>query len=372
MNLKQTVESINAQFSEQFAALSDLAALCPAQAPAIQAVIQSYHMEMTPTLYQYFTLKAQGTSDIAVTKTFYKKITSENYTASILECVRECVAASSGTTQPAVQALAKQIQSKAVVVSWKKRQLTSCCGQVMMADSLRAELVCAVCGKTREASADPAATGLDPSRAKTAPGDASKPFHALMDRLEGRERFELAPKDKALLLDKISKLRLEGAPIGVGLMRSILKSARLNNLYDHTSAILRELTGAGPPTLDKHTREQVGLLFARISECFNSLKTTTNSRTYNSFFVYKSLEKLGGGSSMAPFTLSADAPPQVHSQLSVSAAQAADCRALLAFIPLQSTETMVKHDQMYKAICEYEAGHFGREAILGPFRPTAR
>jgi hypothetical protein len=110
-------------------------------------------------------------------------------------------------------------------------------------------------------------------------------------------------------------------------MRKILKdpSVKLTCLYDNTPLLVKTFGGEPPPTLSYSERRIVSIKFNKLMELYNEIVPCGNN-PYYPYFIYKILERLF---------------PQGHEK-----------RCILDYIHLQSRDTVIKNDNIYKEICK--------------------
>lgn len=123
--------------------------------------------------------------------------------------------------------------------------------------------------------------------------------------------------------------------LGVGDVRALLKAVGRTDLNQHTSLLIKKLTGRGPPIIPERRRLQGYTMFSQVLAVLPQLPQSGINRSYYPYYTTKIYDLM----------LDANDP----------------CRSIFAFIHLQSMDTLKKSDEHWKFIC----------ATLGwTFRPT--
>lgn len=138
-----------------------------------------------------------------------------------------------------------------------------------------------------------------------------------------RLRAAACAKNKFLALLTVADVRL------------LLKAIDRTDLNQHTSLLLKKLTGCGPPAVPERRRVQGYTMFSQVLSVLARLPQSCTNRSYYPYYTAKIYDL------MLP--------------------RGDPCRRIFAFIHLQSIETLRKNDEQWKTICA---------ALQWAYRPT--
>jgi hypothetical protein len=111
-------------------------------------------------------------------------------------------------------------------------------------------------------------------------------------------------------------------------IRSMLKEIKRTDLNKNVPLILKKLTGIGPPTISEQLSNKVEALFTRAIEIGErKMGPDRTNRNYYPYYIYKIIEAI---------------VPESNYEI----------RRILYYIYLQSDDTIIKGDEVFKAITE--------------------
>lgn len=283
-----------------------------------------------------------------IVKTYYRVITAENFIARINESVVRVrgVADKIADLLPAVYSpmaakLKKQLDQIANIdihMQMKRTNYETCskCSSKMEVVPELSRLKCGKCGKIKTLYGtvfeDHQFYNQEGQKTKHGTYDPHRHFRFWMDRIQAKEHHEFPEEDLKKIERRISKYYPPPNEINCVVMRSILKDERLSSYNDHVPLLVKIFTGKSPPQLSHNELRTFSVKFNKIIEIYEQVVKPTikqdrdgNCRYYP-YFIYKIAED--------EFK---DNPEKLK---------------ILDYIHLQSDDTIIKHDLIYKQICE--------------------
>lgn len=225
-------------------------------------------------------------------------------------------------------------------ISYSQKNNEYCeCGNKFRIESKTSEMICISCGSTKKLYGivfeDEHFFYQEGTRTKHGKYDPTKHCKFWLDRIQAKENTEIPPE----VIDSIKKcikrddfyLEQLNCPI----IRQYLKTLRLTNYNDHVPLILKIITGKEPAQLKENELKIVYIYFSRVIQIYNRTKPNNKPNCpYHPFFIYKILEQI------------LKTPEQVKRK-----------KNILSCIHLQSRETLIENDILWKTIC-YEIKEF--------------
>ena len=206
------------------------------------------------------------------------------------------------------------------------------CGAKFQIEAKNSEYLCTSCGNTEKLY------GVvfeyeqffyqEGQRTKHGNYDSTKHCKLWLDRIQAKETKEI-PKSvidtiiKCIVRDNIWLESLDCPTI-----RGYLKETKLTMYNNNVPLIRRLITNISPDELTDHEMKLIYMYFSRITTIYNKIKEDKNPNCpYHPFFIYKIIEQI------IPNKKRRD--------------------SILSCIHLQSRGTLIKHDNIWKVICEH-------------------
>lgn len=209
------------------------------------------------------------------------------------------------------------------------------CGSKMQVQPETSELLCVdpTCGRIKTIIGavfrDDQFYTQEGQKTKHGGYDELRHFNFWMERLQARETksFSSETIDKikyVMARDKISPSDLDNCEI----MRSILHDPYVlaTNLNEHISLLIVNLDGRGPPQFDFNDTEQFRNRFMRAIKLYNVVNPNGQNKPYYPYFIYKIAEFQFAGRN--------------------------EQMRILNYIHLQSKDTVIKNDLLWKKMCD--------------------
>jgi hypothetical protein len=284
-----------------------------------------------------------------IIKQYYRVITAENYIARINEHIlrlRSAVnkIAMDSTLDPDIglmldkaNRLLTTVNSIDIQIQTKRSNYEKCsaCGVKMDVVPSLSELKCSGCGRTKPLYGtvfeDHQFYNQEGQKTKHGTYDPNRHFRFWMDRIQAKEHMTFPQSDLNRIETIINKYYPPPMEVNCAIMRNILKEAKLARYNDHIPLLVKIFTGKSPPQLTHNETRTFFIKFNKIMEIYEQvvkpkINNIDGNRPYYPYFIYKIAED--------EFK---DNPEKLK---------------ILEYIHLQSEETIIKHDLIYKQICE--------------------
>jgi hypothetical protein len=202
-----------------------------------------------------------------------------------------------------------------------------CCGELMMILYDTNSLVCKSCNKIKKVDVVAQSNSQDDAKGKHGAYDSIRHYNFWMNHIQGKENqvFDDVFIEKLTL--KLKTIQPNRKLIKYDQLRKILKNPSIKGTVynDHVSLLLKIVTGNQCPSLNYDENVITNFTFLRIMSLYADLKLPNKNKPYYPYFIYKILE-----------TQLWDSPKLL----------------ILTFIHLQSYNTTVNHDRIFKRICD--------------------
>lgn len=208
------------------------------------------------------------------------------------------------------------------------------CSAKMDIDSLTSALVCKECGSTKDLYGtvfeDEQFYFQEGQRAKHGTYDPAKHCRFWVERIQARETTEIPEKvindlKKAITYDKIKNKKY----ISCTQIRKYLSQTRYSKYNEHVPLIRKLITGIAPDQLTDYEMQLVHIYFDKVIHIFDEIKPVSKTNCpYHPYFIYKIIEQL--------ITKPHDRIRKLK---------------ILSCIHLQSRETLIENDRIWKLIC---------------------
>lgn len=208
------------------------------------------------------------------------------------------------------------------------------CGTNYTIESKNSEYVCHTCGNTAKLDGvvfeDEQFFYQEGLRTKHGKYDPTKHCKFWVDRIQAKETTDIPQRVIHAIKQRVINDRIWLEDLTCPMIRGYLKILKLTQYNDHVSLILKLITGVEPEQLTDSERKLVYIYFARVIQIYNRIKPSDKPNCpYHPFFIYKIIEQILKGSKHR------------HRR-----------RNILSCIHLQSRETLIENDNIWKLICE--------------------
>lgn len=311
-----------------------------------------YEMGSINILSEYFLLVSQYNSDSSnktqfaqeKTKHFHKYqsfIRKENFIPKLnqsLNKIKKLVDKSNDTdelTQKKIYKILKSYNNSTVSNVIRTIVYEICgCGEKMSIDPATSSLICKHCGVVKELHGtvfeDEQFYFQEGHRTKHGTYDPSKHCRFWVERIQARETTEIPESvlnsiKKIIIRDKIyNKNHITCIQI-----RKYLRQTHNSKYNEHIPLIRKLITGISPSQLTDHEIQLVHIYFDKVIRLFDELKPPEKTNCpYHPFFIYKIIEQI--------------IKNPIH--------RVRKCK-ILSCIHLQSRETLIENDRIWKPIC---------------------
>jgi hypothetical protein len=223
------------------------------------------------------------------------------------------------------------IQSDVIAIE-NNADYGECCGAQMIILSETSELKCQNCFRVKIIEGvvfkNDQFFPQDGHKTKHGTYDSMRHYKFWMDHIQGKEAQTFDDDFIERLGKQLDLVQKNRRLITYSQMRAALKSPAMcaTRHNDHISLLLKLCGGRPSPVLSHEENAIASFMFSRVMYLYNQLKLPNKkNKPYYPYFIYKILEQILRKS------------PKLR---------------ILNYIHLQSRDTMIKHDGIYKRICE--------------------
>lgn len=206
-----------------------------------------------------------------------------------------------------------------------------CCGSTMVYMPQTSELLCEKCGfsETKFGDVDDDTDTPQP-KPKRGSYEPTKHCRRWIQRIQAREVVDI-PQEVIQKIKKFSQAdRLTGERLTCSTLRDYLHILKCTQYNDHVPLMRKIITGISPPQLTECELQLTYNYFDRVVRIFEEIKPVNKSNCpYHPMFIFKILEQILSG------------PNNVQRR-----------HKILSCIHLQSRETLISHDRLWKVICQ--------------------
>jgi hypothetical protein len=305
--------------------------------------------------------------EAAITEKYYQIVVSDNYIQKIDDyaikaqsIVDELIRIYKKSSQNVISIIDKKrfididrmiqrTKSIQIVIDFHKNNYEVCgkCYKKMSFMSNDYLLRCNNCGKIKNAqelSIEEHQNIQDSQKGKPGSYDAMRHFYFWLERIQAKENVTIDEESNKKIDNVINRDRIKQYELNCERMRKILKEQKLTKYNDNIPTLIKIKTGKTPPQLSYAETRIFSIKFSKIIEIYDLIKSDNerNSRYYP-YFILKIAED--------EFK---DCPEKIK---------------IREYIHLQSEETLIKHDQLYKEICA-KAVELGEQGFI--YKPTER
>lgn len=208
------------------------------------------------------------------------------------------------------------------------------CQNTMIIDSNISALVCESCGMIREMLGtvfeDEQFYYQEGQRGKHGTYDPSKHCKFWVERIQARENTEIPGEIIETIKKYIKRDKIKNKNhITCAMIRNFLRQSNNSRYNEHVPLIRKLITGFLPPQLTEHELQLINLFFDKVIFIFENIKPENKTNCpYHPYFIYKIIE-------------------QIIKDNNARKTQILSC------IHLQSRETLICNDILWKDICKY-------------------
>jgi hypothetical protein len=202
----------------------------------------------------------------------------------------------------------------------------------MSIDANTSTLICKKCGLTNELYGtvfeDEQFYYQEGHRTKHGTYDPSKHCRIWVERIQARETTDIPDTviqkiKNCIIRDKIKNKN----QITCNQIRNYLRSVHNSKYNEHVPLIRKLITGISPPQLTDYEMQLIHIYFDKVIHIFDEIKPPEKTNCpYHPYFIYKIIEQIIDNTIRR--------------------------LKILACIHLQSRETLVHNDRLWKPICE--------------------
>ena len=229
----------------------------------------------------------------------------------------------------------KKYNSKTIELEYKDTSYAICkCSIKMDIDTNSSSLICKSCGYIKElygTSFTDDSCLADNSKQKYGNYDPSKHCRFWVDRIQAKENTEIDPAVINSIKSCIKRDKnLNKNNISCANIRKYLFETKYSKYNDHIPLIRRIITGVTPPQLTDINLHLIHIYFDKVIHIFENTKHNTKTNCpYHPYFIYKIIEQIMNKES-----------------------QRKEKNDILSCIHLQSRETLIQNDIIWKYICD--------------------
>lgn len=212
---------------------------------------------------------------------------------------------------------------------------TCVCLNKMDIDSISSTLICKSCGLTKKLYGtvfeDEQFYYQEGQRTKHGTYDPSKHCRFWVERIQARETTEIPEKVIKSIKDCIIRDKIKNINhINCNQIRKYLRQTHNSKYNEHVPLIRKLITGIIPPQLTDYEMQLIHIYFDKVIHIFDEIKPPEKTNCpYHPYFIYKIIEQI----------ITKDSDRLRKAQI-------------LSCIHLQSRDTLINNDHIFKPICE--------------------
>jgi hypothetical protein len=310
-----------------------------------------YELGSSNILSNYFNIKSKTDEDLTeinIKKNIKKKsfnlyhnfITNENFISKINRLMIDIIKyINSNTIDSKVLKIIDHIiylfNNYTVQNTIKEVEYDICeCKNSMIIDSHLSVMVCEKCGMINEMLGtvfeDDQFYYQEGQRCKHGTYDPSKHCKFWVERIQARENTEIPPTIIEIIKTYIKRDKIQNKKhITCAVIRKFLRQSHNSKYNEHVPLIRKLITGFLPPQLTEYELQLINLYFDKVIFIFENIKPDNKTNCpYHPYFIYKIIEQI----------IKNDNDHIRKSQI-------------LSCIHLQSRETLICNDILWKKIC---------------------
>jgi hypothetical protein len=300
--------------------------------------IQStYDFESISILSEYYKNKNDSTNRKISYNKYMKFITIENIIGKLKRVYLQCCKFQKTYEVDDMKLIEafKKYEFAPITLDYIEKSNSICkCGKPYIIESNNSEFVCHMCGNTEKLYGivfeDEQFFYQEGQRTKHGKYDPTKHCKFWVDRIQAKENADIAIKVTNEVKRCIKRDNIWLEQLTCPMIREYLKELKMTNFNDHVPLIRKIITGHEPDQLSEHELKLVYIYFGRVIQIYNKTKPDNKPNCpYHPFFIYKILEQI------------LNLPNQQKKR-----------KDILSSIHLQSRETLIENDNIWKPICD--------------------
>ena len=207
------------------------------------------------------------------------------------------------------------------------------CGNTFEIEAKTSEHKCTKCGNSEKIYGvvfeDEQFFYQEGHRTKHGKYDPTKHCKFWLDRIQAKENTDI-PDKIIMAIKKCMRRDVVWLDLSCKLVRKYLKELKHTNYNDHAPLIKKIITGKDTASLTDHECKRVYIIFSRVVQIYNRIKPDNKPNCpYHPYFIYKIIEQL------------LKEPEHKRRR-----------DEILQSIHLQSRDTLIDNDNIWKPICE--------------------
>lgn len=226
------------------------------------------------------------------------------------------------------------------------------CGEKYNIESKNSEFVCHACGNTEKL------LGIvfendqffyqEGQRTKHGKYDPTKHCKFWVDRIQANESTEIPINVLDGVKRCVKRDNIWLHQLTCPMIRVYLKELKFTKYNDHVSLIRKTITNNEPEQLTELELKLVYRYFGRVIQVYNRTKPNNKPNCpYHPFFIYKILEQI---------LKNDDKPNLTDREVRIRLKQDKRRKDILSYIHLQSRETLIENDRIWRSICDQIQG----------------
>lgn len=292
----------------------------------LQKVSDDYFLHLSGCFLEYKKLKNTDTYNNFV-RTLLEVNTLSNLDTIYGELVSAC------TDRHHISKLERMYNELHVTPAIMEKKETKCtCGEDMYMDPVRNILLCCKCGASERVfvlvvEEEQSTANLD-HKTKQGKYDPIKHCKIWMDRIQGREVIDIPKELIQGIKAKIRRDNIYLETITCQKIRTYLKELQQSGYNNNIPYIHKCITSIDPPQLSETELNKIYKDFANVMNVYKRIKPRDKPNSlYHPYFIYKIIEQRFKGDPVR-------------------------CRNILSYIHMQSRETIIGNDMIWREMCE--------------------
>lgn len=293
----------------------------------------TYEFGSITILSNYYKKKTKGIDTIDTYNDFMRFVARENIIGNLKRIYKSCKKYHRRYDVEGVEELFENYEFTPVSMQYPDCKTDKCaCGSSYSIESKTSEFICYSCGNTQKMYGivfeDEQFFYQEGQRTKHGRYDPTKHCKFWVDRIQARENVDIPKKVISAIKRCIKRDNIWLDQITCPMIRTYLKSLKLTSYNDHVPYIRKLITGKEPKQLTDSELKLIFVYFSIVIQVYNQTKPDDKPNCpYHPFFIYKIIEHI----------------------LQNDHARRKD---IMSCIHLQSRETLIENDKIWKRICK--------------------
>lgn len=317
----------------------------------IEDILTNYEIGSISILSEYHKNKSDELAKKEIYSKYMQYVTHENVTGKLKRIFKICNSFKKIykiTDESFVNAF-DTYEFTPITTNYIERSNEICpCGAKYNIESKNSEFVCHTCGNTEKL------LGIvfendqfyyqEGQRTKHGKYDPTKHCKFWVDRIQAKESTEIPVKVLNGVKRCVKRDNIWLHQLTCPMIRVYLKELKFTKYNDHVRLIRKTITNNEPEQLTELELKLVYRYFGRVIQVYNRTKPNNKPNCpYHPFFIYKILEQILKNE------------PKTHLtdlELTVRMRKDKRRRDILSYIHLQSRETLIENDRIWRSICD--------------------